>query len=234
MVTVKAHATNEPSGRLLGSRLRDARVKAGLSLRELARRVGVSPSFMSQVERDKAAPSVGTLFNMVSELGLTIDSVMGDTPESPANPAPRIQASQPEFVQPEKGAVTPERQDSMSNVKFLPETGRLPGLQRADERPEIHLGGVRWERLTPSDDPVVEFLRVTYVAGSESCPEDNLMTHGGKEYFHVLSGRLDVQVAFNRQTLGPGDSVNFDSSIPHRLSNSYDEECVAVWIVVGR
>lgn len=232
MVTVKAYATNEPSGRLLGSRIRDARVKAGLSLRELARRVGVSPSFMSQVERDKAAPSVGTLFNMVSELGLTIDSVMGDAPDSMVNPARRNQPSQPVFVQPEKGAVTHQRQDS--HVKFLPETGRLPGLQRVDERPQIHLGGVRWERLTPSDDAVVEFLRVTYAAGSESCPEDNFMTHGGREYFHVLSGRLDVQVAFNRQTLGPGDSLNFDSSIPHRLSNPYEEECVAIWIVVGR
>lgn len=232
MVNVNAYETNESPGRLLGSRIRDARVKAGLSLREMARRVGVSPSFMSQVERDKAAPSVGTLFNMVSELGLTLDSVMGDAPGPPGSPVLTDEPSQPLFVQSEDAAT--EIPDSASHVKFLPETGRLPGLQRANERPEIFLGDVRWERLTPSDDPVVEFLRVTYASGSESCREDNLMTHGGKEYFHVLSGRLDVQVAFNKQTLGPGDSLNFDSSIPHRLSNPYEEECVAVWIVVGR
>jgi quercetin dioxygenase-like cupin family protein len=96
------------------------------------------------------------------------------------------------------------------------------------------MAGVRWERLTPEDDPQVEFLRVTYPPGTESCPPDDLMNHGGREYAHVLSGRLQVQVAFARQVLGPGDSVNFDSTIPHRLSNPYDEPCVAIWVVVGR
>ena len=124
--------------------------------------------------------------------------------------------------------------DSDSSVVPLPETGSLPGLQRADERPELLMGRVRWERLTPSDDPVVEFLRVTYPPGTESCRPDNLMHHGGKEYIHILSGQLEVQVAFARQTMQPGDSLNFDSSIPHRLSNPYDEACVALWFVVGR
>ena len=49
-----------------------------------------------------------------------------------------------------------------------------------------------------------------------------------------LSGKLDVQVMFETGTLEHGDSVNFESGIPHRLSNPYDEECVAIWVVVGR
>ena len=37
---------------------------------------------------------------------------------------------------------------------------------------------------------------------------------------------------FETGTLERGDSVNFESGTPHRLSNPYDEECVAIWVVV--
>lgn len=229
-----ASATAGGGGPLLGARLRAARVAANISLRELARRVGVSASFMSQVERDKAAPSVGTLYTIVSELGLTLDSVMrdGDTEADKLLPDPTLAA---EAAAARASNVPLRSTDGIAkDVEHLPETGRLPGLQRENGRAKIFLGGVRWERLTPADDADVEFLRVTYGSGTESCPPDNLMHHGGKEYFHVLSGQLEVQVGFARQTLKPGDSLNFDSSIPHRLSNPYPEECVAIWFVVGR
>ena len=45
----------------LGPRLREARTRAGLSLRAAARELGVSPSFVSQMENGKSQPSVATL-----------------------------------------------------------------------------------------------------------------------------------------------------------------------------
>ncbi|MFC7616198.1 helix-turn-helix domain-containing protein [Actinokineospora soli] len=54
-----------------------------MSLREMARRVDLSPSFVSQVELGRAAPSVGTLYAMVAELGLSLDALMA------GDPAPR-------------------------------------------------------------------------------------------------------------------------------------------------
>jgi transcriptional regulator with XRE-family HTH domain len=58
----------------IGARLRAERQRNELTVRELARRVGVSPSLVSQIERDKVNPSVSTLWGMVTALGLT----MGD------------------------------------------------------------------------------------------------------------------------------------------------------------
>ena len=214
------HDTARDKNAQVGLRLRAAREAAKISLREMARRVDLSPSFVSQVELGRAAPSVGTLYSMVTELGLSLDYLMAEN-------------GTPEAV--DTGAdAPPANPDATSQVAPLPEVGSLPGLQRADQRPELHMNGVRWERLTPEDDPHVEFLRVTYPPGTESCPADNLMNHGGKEYLHILTGRLEVQVAFARQVLSSGDSLNFDSSIPHRLSNPYDEPCLAIWCVVGR
>src|SRR5215213_1227508 len=63
----------------VGARLRAAREGLGISLRELARRVGVSPSLVSQIELDRVNPSVSTLYALVTELGMTMSDVFGDS-----------------------------------------------------------------------------------------------------------------------------------------------------------
>ena len=63
----------------VGNRLRAERERLGIGLRELARRVGVSPSLVSQIELDRVNPSVSTLYALVTELGMTMSDVFGDT-----------------------------------------------------------------------------------------------------------------------------------------------------------
>jgi len=70
----------------LGPRLRAMRLERGLSLRELARRLGLSPSSISQIETGKLQPSVRTLNAFVAELGATMDEVLFD-PSSPLDEA---------------------------------------------------------------------------------------------------------------------------------------------------
>jgi transcriptional regulator with XRE-family HTH domain len=187
----------------LGAALRRAREARGLSLRELARRVDLSPSFVSQVERGKANPSVGTLYALVSELGVSLNELLG----GPAEPVELLApASWPRIAQP---------------------------VVRSGERGRVQMSGVVWERLTP-DDPLVDFLHVEYSPGSASCPAEDMVRHGGREYGVVVTGRLEVQVGFERYSLDPGDSIHFDSSTPHRLSNPHDEPCTAIWFVLAR
>jgi transcriptional regulator with XRE-family HTH domain len=187
----------------VGSRLRQERERRGISLRELARRVGVSPSLVSQIELDRVNPSVSTLYALVSELGVTMSDVFGDAVPS----SPRL----------------PERRNGEGLVA------------RAGTRNVINLAsGVRWERLTEHSDPDVEFLHVVYPVGAESCAEDALVTHGGREYGYVTAGTLGVRVGFDEYELGTGDSIAFDSSSPHRLWTIGDEPAQAVWIVIGR
>jgi transcriptional regulator with XRE-family HTH domain len=72
---VQFSAAKERTSERLGLQLRLRREAAGLSIRELARRVGMSPSLISQVERNLATPSVGTLLSISNELGLEIGDV---------------------------------------------------------------------------------------------------------------------------------------------------------------
>src|SRR5262245_27012683 len=60
----------------IGDRLREERIKAGISQRELARRLGLSASRISQLESGQSRPSVGTLYSIVTELGVSLDQVI--------------------------------------------------------------------------------------------------------------------------------------------------------------
>jgi mannose-6-phosphate isomerase-like protein (cupin superfamily) len=124
--------------------------------------------------------------------------------------------------------------DSRPGERVIPELG--DGLaERPETRQVINLAsGVRWERLTRDSDRDVEFLYVVYPVGAESCPEDALTTHGGREYGYVSDGTLGVQVGFEQYELGPGGSIAFDSSSPHRLWTIGDEQVHAIWVVIGR
>src|SRR3954468_9800482 len=207
----------------VGERLRERRGELKLSVRELARRLQLSPSLISQIERGKASPSVGTLYALTSELGLSMDALFSDQVDTP-EPATR------------KGGNShpPAQSDASGNGSHPPPAPDPPVVHPA-ERKRITLdSGVRWERLTQSADPFVDFLYVVYQPGGASCDEGVLMRHSGREYGHVLSGTLEVTVGFDTHVLGPGDSISFESAVPHRLATIGDEPVEAIWFVLGR
>jgi transcriptional regulator with XRE-family HTH domain len=203
-----ADVVNESS--LLGPRLRAIRMSRGLSLRELARRLELSPSTISQIETGKLRPSVRTLYALVSEFGVTVDTVLFDhAPAAPGGPAPGLTAP----------------------------AAPAPGLavQRAGGRPAITLdSGVTWERLMFWGDDDLEFMEAIYEPGGASGPEDALVHHSGHEFGYVLSGTLRVVVGPDEFVLEPGDSITFPSSTPHRLANGGEETARAIWVVRGR
>jgi transcriptional regulator with XRE-family HTH domain len=201
----------------IGDRLRHERAERGLSLRELARRLDVSPSLVSQIETGKIQPSVRTLYAMVSELGISLDDVFHADGE-PAGAAPSVRVT---------------RQDAAAGATTPAETARH--VQRGDARLVIDLeSGVHWERLTARTEPGVEFLMAVYPPGSESGPADGLVRHTGREFGLVMKGTLGLTVGFDEYTLEVGDSVCFDSTVPHRLHNDGDVTVEAVWVVLGR
>jgi transcriptional regulator with XRE-family HTH domain/mannose-6-phosphate isomerase-like protein (cupin superfamily) len=77
-----ARGAARPEGTLghqhLGAQVRAERQRRALSVRELARRIGVSASLISQVETGRAQPSVTTLMALVTELELSLDSLFSD------------------------------------------------------------------------------------------------------------------------------------------------------------
>lgn len=203
----------------IGDRIRSAREAAGISVRELARRVEVSASHVSQVERGLASFSVRALYNVVSELEISMDSLFDDG--SPVAEVPS--ATHP----------SASRAGHIKDGTFDPlVSGGI--VLRAPERPMLPLaGGTRWERLTPRPENGAEFIEVVY----PPAPEDgdrtiDFIQHSSREYGLVVSGSLTVQVGFETTVLHAGDSIAFDSVVPHRFWNSTPEEVRAVWFIL--
>src|SRR5215210_6286297 len=76
-----------PEHPAIGEQLRARRHERGLSLRDLADRLGVSPSLISQIERGRANPSVSTLYQIVAELEVSLDELLFNDRRA-ADPAP--------------------------------------------------------------------------------------------------------------------------------------------------
>jgi quercetin dioxygenase-like cupin family protein/DNA-binding XRE family transcriptional regulator len=62
----------------IGERIRTERARKGISLRGLARSVGLSPSLISQIETSKCQPSVSTLYAITTALGVSVQDVFGE------------------------------------------------------------------------------------------------------------------------------------------------------------
>ncbi|GAA2150999.1 XRE family transcriptional regulator [Kitasatospora kazusensis] len=56
-------------------------------------------------------------------------------------------------------------------------------------------------------------------------------SHAGEEFFFVHAGRVELEFPERRIPLGPGDSVYFNSELPHR-SRRLGEDPAAVLIVI--
>jgi len=63
--------------RAIGITIRDARKHQGLTLKQLARRTGLSVSLLSQIERAESSASISSLYKIASALRITMPELFG-------------------------------------------------------------------------------------------------------------------------------------------------------------
>jgi|SRR5215510_6369978 len=211
----------------VGDRIREERTRRSLSVRQLARDVGVSASLISQIENGRSRPSVSTLYAITQALGISVEDVFDTATGAAATPA----SATPAAASATAAATLP------SIAHALTATGRpdlaLGPLVRPDQREVLELdSGVTWERLGRIAGAHVDFMLVTYAPGSSSSSTGQLMRHPGDEYGYLISGALVVTLAFVDHELGPGDAISFPSSTPHRYRNDGATPAVGIWAVI--
>jgi transcriptional regulator with XRE-family HTH domain len=126
-----------------------------------------------------------------------------------------------------------------SVASFFPDVGRareaaVPHVVRAlGGASQLSTGSQRTYRLLSgrSFTRVLEPMVVT-VEPSETIEEP--YAHEGEEFAYVLSGELLFVIDGVYHTIGPGDSIHFQSSIPHSIHNSGGEPVQAVWVLTPR
>ena len=113
-----------------------------------------------------------------------------------------------------------------------------PCVMHPNERKTIIPEGDIWmQLLSRGMDVPFEFLQLKFPPGATDGIDVNtnnegadLHTHEGVECGLVIQGVLDVQVDDKIYRLKPGDTITFNSNSPHKISNSGDEEALAIWV----
>jgi DNA-binding XRE family transcriptional regulator/quercetin dioxygenase-like cupin family protein len=215
-----------------------------MTVRGLARDIGVSPSLISQIETDKSQPSVSTLYAITTALNIAIEELFDQsadteraTPVNAVVPAADAAASGPVIssttaLQWRAAAVDGATQLSPRNRQ---DGGVRNPVVQPSERELLTLdSGVTWERLGQVPNTHVDFLLITYRPGSTSSSSGELMRHNGTEHGYLLTGSLVLTLGFDEYRLNAGDAVCFDSTTPHGYRNDGLEPAVGVWFVLER
>lgn len=226
--------SNPQHAREIGEKLRAVRQSRQMSLRELANKAEVSASMLSQIETGKVFPSVRSLYTIANALEVSIDYFFpeqnGDRIIIPANGS---EASS------EQTLTASEMRDAKLNgvteavKEFVSNKQSSTPVVHAGARPMIELkGGVTWSRLTALAESGAEFLEITYAPGAMS--GTNMSHHEGREFGLILAGELVIELGFESYTLHEGDSIIFESTVPHRLLNRNEQPMRAVWVVLSQ
>ena len=203
----------------LGERIRAERARKGISLRGLARSVGLSASLISQIETGKCQPSVSTLYAITTALGVSVQDIFGEAGTSGGRVTDRVAVGQ--VVVP-AGPAHGDAQETGGPVV-------CPG-----QRDVLELdSGVIWQRLGRVPGSHVDFLLVSYAPGGCSSPAGRLMRHAGTEYGYLIQGELTVTLGPRSHRLTAGDAVSFASMTPHSYRNEGSVPAVGVWLVAG-
>jgi transcriptional regulator with XRE-family HTH domain len=114
---------------------------------------------------------------------------------------------------------------------FAGEREAGPRVLRREERQQLkwgHLG--RKALLTPKPFHSLEVVAAAFDPGGST--GDEPYTHGdSEELLLVLAGHVHVQLGSELFDLSTGDSVNYRSSTPHRVSNPGEEPAEVLFVI---
>lgn len=200
----------------ISTRLKKKRVQAGLSIRELARRTGLTASFISQVENEKANVSLDSLRRISEVLGVQMlyflsDFGMRNGVELRAVSEDSITSGGMAEAQNLVDRTHPLIKSNMRARLFLPDAGITYELltSRLDHKMEAFIG-----RMSPGTGNVGSKL---------SIPTE--------EFIFVLAGALRVGIGDQIYLVEAGDSIYFEGQSLTCLASGSDTE-ETIWISV--
>jgi len=114
---------------------------------------------------------------------------------------------------------------------LFPSNAERPRVQRRAAREFVAWGDLgRKALLTPKPFHSLEVVAAEFDPGGST--GDEPYTHGdSEEVLVVVRGRVHVQLGTDVYDLGPGDSVHYRSSTPHRVSNPGDDPAEVLYVI---
>jgi transcriptional regulator with XRE-family HTH domain len=111
---------------------------------------------------------------------------------------------------------------------FFDEKPQSGVVVRAEERKTLHVprSGLTYELLTPDLNRQIEFILIELEPGQGG--SRNQFGHPGEEAALILEGQVHVWLGEEEHVLETGDSISFNSGVPHRVANLAKKKAVLV------
>ncbi|MDR2070534.1 MAG: cupin domain-containing protein [Treponema sp.] len=176
-----------------GDRIAELRKTYSISRETLAERSGLNIELIRRIEEDGHIPDLAPLVKISRALGVRIGALMDDHEElGPVVTRSGEAEKPPRFVTGLPGEVS------------TPSNAASPHSRQ----------GLNFHALAA--DKGGRHMEPFIVDIEEDAEQDN-STHEGEEFIYVLSGKLSLEYGKNRYILEAGDSVYYDSIVPHRV-----------------
>jgi transcriptional regulator with XRE-family HTH domain len=180
-----------------GNRIIELCKTYSLSRETLAERSGLDPAQIRRIEEGHI-PDLAPLLKISRALGVRLGTLLDDHEEL--------------------GPVITRANKAGETARFI--TG-LPSGRDGPEESRIGDGdssgahrGLRFHTLAA--DKAGRHMEPFIVDIEPEAVQDK-STHEGEEFVHVLSGNLSLEYGNDAYLLSPGDSIYYDSIVPHRL-----------------
>lgn len=114
---------------------------------------------------------------------------------------------------------------------FFDEYEKKDPVVRKNSRKKIMRpnSNIMYELLCPDLTKKVEFLMVKIEPGQSSA--DELISHEGEECGYLMQGTLKIKWGNNEYILNEGDSIYFESIVPHRFINIGNNTAISIWAI---
>jgi transcriptional regulator with XRE-family HTH domain len=195
----------------MGMKIRQQRVKLKMTLEQLSRKTGLSTSFLSQVERNLAQPSVSSLKKIVHQLGISIVYFLTEN---------HIDQALWGYGPPAQKAPTEE-------IRYSPDVK----VVRADKRKGFTMPGcdVLYEVLTPDLNRRLEVMFMRISEG-ETSGDEGMVDAPGEKFGLVLNGVFYFRAGNDEFILEAGDSIVHPADIPIWWKGLKGNPIEVIWV----
>jgi transcriptional regulator with XRE-family HTH domain len=184
-----------------GQRISELRSTYSISRETLAERSGISEVMIAKIEDEGHIPDLAPLIKISRALGVRLGTLLDDHEQL--------------------GPVITRAGQAAVSERF--KTGLPDDAGAKTEHKGLSFKALAADKNGRHMEPFIVDIDPKAVQEKSA--------HEGEEFIHVLTGNLKLEYGTSSETLKPGDSVYYDSIVPHRVISA-DSQPVKILAVI--
>ena len=191
-----------------GERIVELRKTYSTSRETLAERSGLPAALIQRIEEEGHIPDLAPLIKISRALGVRLGTLLDDREET--------------------GPVITRAGTINATARFITGLPAGNGPGAPENSPDQEHRGLHFSALAA--DKGGRHME-PFIVDIEPDAEQPKSAHEGEEFIHVLSGKLSLEYGTAAHVLNEGDSVYYDSIVPHRVLSSGGEPVRIVAVI---